>query len=299
MTKGKVKNKEVGVGIGNHYEYGFNGQLKVNEIAGLGNHNSALFWEYDTRTGRRWNKDPQPVSSVSDYAAFLNSPIWKNDPGGNSGEAYLTQQVNKVTGHPIIRVVVNDHLYGQDATQARANIVQSDNNALYNNNGNYFTTVVNGKTYDVEFEFKADVVSDAAATKGIGKLSAKDNYWEVRNDIPSARTLTGAANGGNTGALKTDDIDNGKKSDSHEENHGFAGENKDYLGVQNNTNPDIAVAQGDTNIPGQRKVTQANIDAIFKKVKFGKSGKANVGNPRPQKYDKSKKGEYKEVPVTK
>jgi hypothetical protein len=34
-----------------HYEFGFNGQMKTNEIAGVGNHNAALFWEYDTRLG--------------------------------------------------------------------------------------------------------------------------------------------------------------------------------------------------------------------------------------------------------
>jgi hypothetical protein len=37
------------------YRYGFNGQEKVDEISGVGNHNTALFWEYDTRLGRRWN----------------------------------------------------------------------------------------------------------------------------------------------------------------------------------------------------------------------------------------------------
>ena len=35
------------------YRFGFNGQEKVNEIAGVGNHNTALFWEYDTRTAQR------------------------------------------------------------------------------------------------------------------------------------------------------------------------------------------------------------------------------------------------------
>jgi hypothetical protein len=40
------------------YRYGFNGQQKDEEIAGKGNHNTALFWEYDMRLGRRWNVDP-------------------------------------------------------------------------------------------------------------------------------------------------------------------------------------------------------------------------------------------------
>lgn len=65
------------------YRYGFNGQEKVDEISGSGNHNTALFWEYDTRLGRRWNRDPKPNPSVSDYACFNNNPIWNTDVLGD------------------------------------------------------------------------------------------------------------------------------------------------------------------------------------------------------------------------
>jgi len=65
------------------YRFGFNGQEKVDEISGAGNHNTALFWEYDTRLGRRWNRDPKPNPSLSDDATFANSPIWFNDPLGD------------------------------------------------------------------------------------------------------------------------------------------------------------------------------------------------------------------------
>ena len=27
--------------------------MKTNELGGIGNHNTAMFWEYDTRLGRR------------------------------------------------------------------------------------------------------------------------------------------------------------------------------------------------------------------------------------------------------
>jgi len=40
------------------YRFGFNTQERTDEIAGLGNHNTALFWEYDTKLGRRWNLYP-------------------------------------------------------------------------------------------------------------------------------------------------------------------------------------------------------------------------------------------------
>ncbi len=63
----------------NQYRYGFNGQEKVDEISGSGNHNTALFGELDTRLGRRWNLDPKPNLSVSQYAVFGNNPIWQSD----------------------------------------------------------------------------------------------------------------------------------------------------------------------------------------------------------------------------
>jgi len=66
-----------------NYRFGFNGQEKVNEIAGIGNHNTALFWEYDTRLGRRWNLDPKTQIGNSNYATFKNNPIYNNDIDGD------------------------------------------------------------------------------------------------------------------------------------------------------------------------------------------------------------------------
>ena len=64
------------------YRFSFNGQEKVDEISGSGNHNTALFWEYDTRLGRRWNIDPVVKQWMSSYHAFSNNPIAKIDPNG-------------------------------------------------------------------------------------------------------------------------------------------------------------------------------------------------------------------------
>ncbi|MDD3876001.1 MAG: hypothetical protein PHT69_05235 [Bacteroidales bacterium] len=64
------------------YRFGFNSQEKTDEIAGTGNHNTAEFWEYDTRTGRRWNIDPIVKYNESGYATFANNPIWFTDPNG-------------------------------------------------------------------------------------------------------------------------------------------------------------------------------------------------------------------------
>jgi hypothetical protein len=69
------------------YRFGYNGQEKVNEIAGIGNHNTAEFWEYDTRLGRRWNLDPEfkKMPFASPYTTNFNNPILILDPHGDFG----------------------------------------------------------------------------------------------------------------------------------------------------------------------------------------------------------------------
>jgi hypothetical protein len=70
------------------YQYGFNGQMKVNEIAGLGNWYTALHWEYGTREARRKNKDDwHNDPSISPYAVMDDNPIWKKDPDGDDAWA--------------------------------------------------------------------------------------------------------------------------------------------------------------------------------------------------------------------
>ncbi|GAA4450445.1 hypothetical protein GCM10023092_06310 [Rurimicrobium arvi] len=66
------------------YEFGFNGQMKSNDIAGIGNFNTAEFWEYNTRTGRRQNLDPVVQISMSDYSVFRGNPILNSDIKGNT-----------------------------------------------------------------------------------------------------------------------------------------------------------------------------------------------------------------------
>ena len=68
----------------NTYSFGFNGQEKDDEITGTtGSHYTAMFWEYDSRIGRRWNIDPVMKPWESSYSTFSNNPIWFTDPLGN------------------------------------------------------------------------------------------------------------------------------------------------------------------------------------------------------------------------
>jgi hypothetical protein len=66
-----------------NYRFGFNTQEKDDEVYGAGNLNTAMFWEYDTRLGRRWNVDPKPRVGISDYSVMDGNPIWKNDVLGD------------------------------------------------------------------------------------------------------------------------------------------------------------------------------------------------------------------------
>lgn len=65
------------------YRYGFNTQELDLEIYGNANLNSAEFWEYDLRLGKRWNRDPFIVSAISPYAVFFNNPILLVDHNGD------------------------------------------------------------------------------------------------------------------------------------------------------------------------------------------------------------------------
>jgi len=72
------------------YRYGAaNGQEKVDEISGSGNHYTAEYWEYDPRVVQRWNTDPVVKEWESPYACFNNNPILRVDPNGdNAGDYY-------------------------------------------------------------------------------------------------------------------------------------------------------------------------------------------------------------------
>ncbi len=42
-----------------------------------------MYWEYDSRTGRRWNVDLVPQIAISDYTVNRNSPNYYNAPDGD------------------------------------------------------------------------------------------------------------------------------------------------------------------------------------------------------------------------
>jgi hypothetical protein len=83
-----MPNRQYSLSSGSKYRFGFNGQEKDDEVYGAGNLNTAEFWEYDTRIGRRWNLDPKPQISISDYAVNKNNPVWYWDKNGDIAHFY-------------------------------------------------------------------------------------------------------------------------------------------------------------------------------------------------------------------
>jgi len=43
-----------------------------------------MYWEYDSRIARRWNLDPKPNASISQYSCFAGNPILYQDPKGDT-----------------------------------------------------------------------------------------------------------------------------------------------------------------------------------------------------------------------
>lgn len=109
------------------YRYGWNTQERVNEIAGAGNHYTAMFWEYSPRVVQRWNTDPVVKPWQSPYVILSGNPIWRIDPNGDND-----YKVDKKGSISLIKETDDkmDNLFGVD----------DDGNVLEDN----FTTVNKG-----------------------------------------------------------------------------------------------------------------------------------------------------------
>ena len=200
------------------YRYGFNGQMKVNEWAGLGNHNSAKFWEYDTRIGRRANVDPEfdKYPSQSPYSAFNGNPIFYADPKGNSG--VVTISGNTVT---ISSTLV---FYGSQATTKIAQATASEIQNMYN--AAKATVMIDGKEYSVNFKINFQVKSESdAVAMAQNNKSARYNFIRVEDHIdskdPSAKDRSQMNIAENSGYFVTTDDLGHSTTAAHEYGHGM------------------------------------------------------------------------------
>ena len=80
------------------YRFGFNGQEKDDEIAGVTAANyTSQYWEYDSRIIRRWEIDPEykKAPGWSPYCAFLDNPVLNSDKGGNWPKPIHNRMIKK------------------------------------------------------------------------------------------------------------------------------------------------------------------------------------------------------------
>jgi LysM repeat protein len=172
------------------YRYGFNGQERSDEIAGEGNHTTALFWEYDTRLGRRWNLDPKPNPSISSYATFANNPIWFSDPLGDTTN-YSVQKGDNLTNIAKQHNVSLDRLkeynpqikdFNKIAVGQNINIPGAQNDQLMNGD---FAAVVNAPNGAAGFGHNALMVgNDKAGWTFISKEGRQEGASATSGNNP-------------------------------------------------------------------------------------------------------------------
>jgi hypothetical protein len=110
------------------YRYGFNGQENSDEIAaGL---TTALYWEYDSRIGRRWNVDPVLKVWESPYLTFSGNPISSSDIHGNLA--------NNGGGDPPPKSIKHISLGDPGGMQKDLGVVVGIYNIISVNNGAWF-----------------------------------------------------------------------------------------------------------------------------------------------------------------
>ncbi len=157
---------------GVNYRYGFNKQENDDEVKGESNMMGAEFWEYDSRSGRRWNIEPKPNSGWSPYATFGNSPIWRTDAKGDTAIVNVNPNVQ-------LRYVKDNWVNQQTRQTVSATEISDPCNVNYNKNA-------------------ASLMSDYSA------LNKVDGYEPVTNLLNSAPNNVFLDRDGN--ATSTDDL---------------------------------------------------------------------------------------------
>ena len=108
------------------FRYGFGNQEKDDEVSGAGNTTTATFWEYDTRLGRRWNLDPEPLQFISGYTCFSDNPISFTDVLGNKIH-YGTDNESK-ENKKRIKAEVKDRMRSDAQFKTQVKAWKRDNN---------------------------------------------------------------------------------------------------------------------------------------------------------------------------
>jgi len=132
-TKSLLTPKNVPVLVCNEtedYRFGFNGQEKVNEIAGIGNHIDFGARGLDTRIGRWWSIDPlyQKFPSESPYNFGGNNPIYHIDKLGEEKTSFLIIHTDQGTTR--IKTVTKGEFHTSNHTDGFSEYTRTNNFAV-------------------------------------------------------------------------------------------------------------------------------------------------------------------------
>jgi len=202
------------------YRFGFNGQEKDNEVAGIGNSNTAQFWQYDTRLGRRWNIDPVDQIRISNYAVMKLNPILYNDPQGKT--AKKTVKGNTITYSS--KLYLYGDLTNKEMAKAKSAVIKQFKNKLTNKSymGEEDAGYGRKRKKTVKFDIKVEVVSKDKAKQLAAKNgnNLENNFVKIEKSTRSSRFSVG----NNFGIFTTADL-YGPNSNStgivHEYFHGL------------------------------------------------------------------------------
>ena len=184
------------------YHYGFNGQMKTNEMTGVGNWNTALYWEYGTREAQRKNKDPKVNAWESPYSSFGRNPIWRSDPFGDSVKA--TPEAAKVIQEGLNSTLGNNNPIGyNEEKQAltiknESEIDRSKLNKTQNEIINRYATLIRSETDIINVEMVdqttplSDVVDKSNKSLSLNDLQSDGitKPGTLRDDVTGAKVGT-------------------------------------------------------------------------------------------------------------
>jgi len=198
--------------FGGDYAFGFNGKMVDKEVKGEGNSLDFGARIYDSRLGRWMSTDPLQLKypNLTPYNAFENNPIYFNDIDGK--DAGFTIKGNTITFNAQV------YLCGKNVTEKQASEMQTQIMSVWGGKeGKGFTTVVDGKTYNVKFDITVSVYDAKAASQSKDNGSA--NFVGIV-DNPSSKFR--------------DHVDNGKSGvwGSNSESGVRAHETGHFMGIQ-------------------------------------------------------------------